>query len=107
MVRAHMGIDFASRDETGAVANLPFTAGFEGTVTVVPNSRYNTINVRLRDGTVVQYLHASEVQVHTGDRVTPDTVLGLTGRTGVGAVHLHVQARDSQGRSINPDTIPR
>lgn len=104
-VRQHRGVDYSSLDADGNVANVDFTAGFNGTVDVLEDSDWNTINVTLANGNVVQYLHASHINVSDGQAVTPGTVLGQTGNAGLGAngaIHLHVQAKDSSGNYINP-----
>ena len=53
----------------------------------------------------MQYLHASRIYVQEGQRVDSDTVLGMTGNAGAVAIHLHVQAKDRQGHSIDPRLI--
>jgi len=53
----------------------------------------------------MQYLHASRIDVQEGQRVDPDTVVGMTGNTGTIAIHLHVQAKDRQGHPIDPRLI--
>jgi murein DD-endopeptidase MepM/ murein hydrolase activator NlpD len=63
----------------------PFTAGVPGTVHIVPNSPWNSIEVRLDNGDIIQYLHASRIDVQEAQRVDSDTVLGMTGSTGAGA----------------------
>ena len=101
-VRRHRGVDYSSRDAQGNVTNVPFTAGVTGTAGVVAGSQWNTINVTLPNGNIVQYLHASEIDVTDHAPVGPNTVLGRTGDTGADAIHLHVQAKDSSGNYINP-----
>lgn len=103
MVRPHRGIDFTSHDAKGKVASVEFKAGVYGTVVAPVGGSVGTVTVRLANGMTVQYLHTSERNVKIGDPVTPDTVLGKTGSTGAGAVHLHVQARDQKGNPINPE----
>lgn len=103
MVRRHRGVDYSSHDANGNVANVPFTAGVTGTVDVIEGSQWNTIDVVLPNGNIVQYLHASEIDVKDGDSVGPNTVLGQTGDTGAGSIHLHVQAKDKNGNYINPN----
>ena len=54
----------------------------------------------------IQYLHASQINVVDGQEVSPDTELGVTGRTGANAVHLHIQeAYTQQGHNINPEDL--
>jgi hypothetical protein len=105
-ISRHGGIDYSSHPAGGGAATPePFTAGVPGTVHIVPNSPWNTIEVRLDNGDIIQYLHASRIDVQEGQRVDPDTVLGMTGKTGAAAIHLHVQAKDRQGHSFDPRLI--
>jgi hypothetical protein len=41
--------------------------------------------------------------VKVGDIVDPETKLGVIGRTGTAAIHLHIQAKDKHGNAISPD----
>lgn len=72
----------------------PIYAAREGTVCAVrgdlseggldPNLRANYVVVRHDDGTFAEYLHIQHngVRVSLGERVTPDTILGLAGSVG-------------------------
>lgn len=105
-LRYHRGIDYSSNNQDGLSLHQPFAAGVSGTVEVLEGSQWNTINVHLPNGNVVQYLHASVIYVMTGDQVTSTTLLGETGNAGLGpggAIHLHVQARDAEGNYIDPN----
>jgi murein DD-endopeptidase MepM/ murein hydrolase activator NlpD len=102
-IRRHKGLDYSSRDDNGRVTPLPFKSGVTGIVDVVEGSPWNTINVKLPNGNIIQYLHASRIDVRDGDTVTSSTVLGLTGRTGADQIHLHVQARNARGNIIDLD----
>src|SRR5206468_9610080 len=82
---------------------LDFKAGVHGVVVRAGGGPWGTIAVQLRDGTVIQYLHTTASHVKVGDIVAPDTSLGVTGRTGAGVIHLHVQAKDKYGNVISPD----
>jgi murein DD-endopeptidase MepM/ murein hydrolase activator NlpD len=64
---------------------------------------WGTITVQIRDGSLIQYLHTSASHVKVGDIVAPDTKLGVTGQTGAGIIHLHIQAKDKYGNAISPD----
>ena len=88
---------------------LPFTTPYHGTVEQA-SGNYNTIVIRLADGSTIELLHASRIDVSVGQDVTPGTQLGLTGGTGPGGssdfpIHLHVQAHDASGRLINPECL--
>jgi hypothetical protein len=98
----HGGIDFTSRDEGWIVSTLPFATPVRGLVHVYLQSAWNTIGLRLDTGDWLQFLHATEVSVQTGQRVDAGTVLGKTGATGATTIHLHVQARSADGALLNP-----
>jgi murein DD-endopeptidase MepM/ murein hydrolase activator NlpD len=102
-IRTHHGIDFSSHDANGRVTALDFSTPVGGTVVLYPESPWNTIGVRIGNGRVIQFLHASAVYVRNGAPVTPGTVLGRTGSTGADDIHLHVQVRDKKGRILDPD----
>ncbi len=59
--------------------------------------------MQIQDGSLIQYLHTSASHVKVGDIVAPDTKLGVTGRTGAGVIHLHIQARTRGNDPISPD----
>lgn len=102
--RTHQGVDFSSRPAAGAKPTpLDFTAGVYGVVRKAGDGAWGTITVQIADGTLIQYLHTLASHVKVGDVVTPDTPLGVTGRTGTGAIHLHIQAKDQNGNAISPD----
>ncbi|MGC1133583.1 MAG: peptidoglycan DD-metalloendopeptidase family protein [Nitrososphaeraceae archaeon] len=109
IVRPHGGIDYSSRNQQGQRVPLPFQAGFPGTVELIPGSPLHTIGIRLDNGFLVQFLHASRIDVRDGEQVNPNTVLGMTGNAGLpgGIIHLHVQVRNPQGNTINPANLPR
>jgi murein DD-endopeptidase MepM/ murein hydrolase activator NlpD len=102
--RVHEGVDLSSPAPTGKkAAPLDFKAGVYGLVVKAGDGPWGTITVQIQDGSLIQYLHtlASHVKVH--DIVAPDTKLGVTGRTGAGVIHLHIQAKDKYGNAISPD----
>jgi hypothetical protein len=101
----HMGIDFASRDERWIVTSLPFTTPVGGIAHVFPESPWKTFSIRLDTGDELQFLHAGEIHVQTGDRVEAGTILGKTGATGAATIHLHVQAKDANGDVASPDWV--
>jgi len=102
--RVHEGADLSSRPETRQPPiPLDFKAGVNGVVVKAGDGPWGTITVQIRDGSFLQYLHTSASHVKVGDIVSPDTKLGVTGRTGAGVIHLHVQAKDKFGNTISPD----
>jgi hypothetical protein len=103
-VRRHLGADFSTRYE-GEKQSKPmeFAAGVYGTVLKAGDGKWGTITVRLEDGRIVQYLHTSSAFVKVGDTVTPDTIIGVSGSTGATAVHIHIQAKNKDGKPIHPD----
>jgi hypothetical protein len=102
--RTHQGVDFSSRPAPGERPTpLDFKAGVHGVVVKAGDGEWGTITVQIYDGTLIQYLHTLASHVKVGDVVGPDTLLGVTGRTGTGTIHLHIQAKDQNGNSISPD----
>jgi murein DD-endopeptidase MepM/ murein hydrolase activator NlpD len=102
--RAHEGVDLSSRPEPGQPPKpLDFNAGVYGTVVKAGDGPWGTVTVQVRDGSLLQFLHTSASHVKVGDVVAPDTKLGVTGRTGAGVIHLHIQARDKYGNAVSPD----
>ena len=82
---------------------MDFKAGVYGLVVRAGGGDWGTISVQIRDGSVIQYLHTTASHVKVGDLVTPDTVLGVTGRTGARDIHLHIQAKTKFNDFILPD----
>lgn len=101
--RVHKGIDLSSRDAAGKPAPQEFKAAISGQVVPPIETKVGTIAVRKDDGTTVQYLHTSKSHVQIGDKVTPDTPLGVTGKEGASQIHLHIQAFDKKYQPINPE----
>src|SRR5206468_467040 len=92
--RVHEGVDLSSRPAAGqAPKPLDFKAGVYGVVVKAGGGNWGTISVQLQDGSVLQYLHTTAAHVKVGDVVAPDTLLGVTGRTGARDIHLHIQAK--------------
>lgn len=108
VTRTHGGVDISTRPKGSASPKpMDFKAGVYGEVVRAGGGEWNTIGIKLADGTELQYLHASKVYVEKGQLVTPDTVIGRSGSKGANAVHIHVQARDRAGRITDPDTAFR
>jgi murein DD-endopeptidase MepM/ murein hydrolase activator NlpD len=102
--RTHQGVDFSSRPASGEKPTpLEFKAGVNGVVVKAGDGQWGTITVQIYDGTLIQYLHTLASHVKVGDIVTPESKLGVTGRTGAGVIHLHIQAKDKNGFAISPD----
>jgi murein DD-endopeptidase MepM/ murein hydrolase activator NlpD len=102
--KVHEGVDISSRPAPGQPPTpLDFKAGVYGVVVRAGGGDWGNIAVQLRDGSVIQYLHTTASHVKVGDVVAPDTPLGVTGRTGAGVIHLHIQAKDKDGNAISPD----
>jgi hypothetical protein len=102
--KVHEGVDISSRPAPGESPKpLDFKAGVYGVVVRAGGGDWGTIAVQLRDGSVIQYLHTTASHVKLGEVVAPDTPLGVTGRTGTGVIHLHIQAKDKYGNAISPD----
>jgi hypothetical protein len=106
--RVHEGVDIQSRpSSTDKPTPLEFKAGVYGVVARAGDGDVGLIAVRVWDGSVLEYLHTSLSRVKVGDIVGPDTVLGLTGKKGASAIHLHVQGKSKDRKPISPDLVFR
>ncbi len=100
----HKGVDVTSRPGANqAAVTMDFKAGVYGLVVRAGDGNWGTISVQIRDGSVIQYLHTTASHVKVGDIVSPDSLLGVTGRTGARDIHLHIQARTKFNDFISPD----
>lgn len=87
----HEGVDMG-----GVPIGTPIYATGEGHVTLAaPYEGYGlTVDVDHGSGIVTRYAHLSEIKVHTGQKVTRNTVVGLLGNTGrTTGAHLHYEVR--------------
>lgn len=109
-IKIHNGFDLTSRlTLTTSPSFLDFITPLAGNVTKAGGGDTNTITVQ--SGNIkMQYLHASSINTAikavppaTTQSITAGQILGKTGKTGTGAIHLHVQARDSKDRFIDAD----
>jgi murein DD-endopeptidase MepM/ murein hydrolase activator NlpD len=106
--RIHEGVDLQSRPSQGEPPKpLQFNAGVHGVVVRAGGGNYGMIAVQVWDGSVLEFLHSSKSLVKVGDVVAPDTPLGITGKTGAGFIHLHVQAKNTSHKPISPDLVFR
>lgn len=96
----HKGLDITS-------SGVPkhFSAGVYGVVSAPLGGDWGTITVEPFENPSVriQYLHCSQISVGIGQRVTPWTILGMTGMqappgSGITGVHLHLQV-EAAGQS--------
>ncbi|MGJ3246984.1 MAG: M23 family metallopeptidase [Elainellaceae cyanobacterium] len=123
----HQGTDFAIPDEQVMAAGVPVKAVAEGTVLRIrdgiPDRRIETpaqetevsdiecgngMVVDHADGWETQYCHLRQgsVEVKAGDRVTPDTTLGMVGQSGLASFpHVHLTVRH-QGDVVDPFVGP-
>jgi murein DD-endopeptidase MepM/ murein hydrolase activator NlpD len=97
----HPGIDYAALEGSLAYATAA------GTVIVAgENGGYgNMVEIDHGNGITTRYGHLSEIDVHVGQVVGKDTVLGKTGSTGRSTgPHLHYEVR-VDGAAIDPMTF--
>ena len=106
--RIHYGVDQTTRRE-GELHSKPmdFAAGVYGVVLKAGDGDWGTITVQLQNGSIVQYLHTSMSYVKVKDLVTPTTLLAMSGRKGADEIHIHIQAKDKDGKPIYPDDAYR
>lgn len=103
--KGHKGCDYGTNGE-----NYKQYALEDGTVEKSYRDGYGAICARIaypRLGIRLTYAHLDKIYVKTGQKVTKDTVIGLTGTTGYSTgVHLHLGVQKI-GKStwIDPETI--
>ncbi len=94
----HTGMDFRAQTGTPIKPTAPGTvisAGWDG-------GYGQMVEIDHGDGYTTRYGHMSRVLVEKGDKVTPDTVIGLVGSTGRSTgPHLHYEVRKN-GNALNP-----
>ncbi len=120
--RAHSGFDITADIGTKVHPIYPGTvllAEFDGTTTEgfdAFNDGYgNKVEILNDDGRRVVYGHLREFYVKPGDKVTKDTVIGITGCSGGSRVpHLHIEIRKENTEetglayTLNPlDVLPK
>ena len=109
--RAHSGFDITIDIGTKVhpiVAGKVLLAEFDGTTTEgfdAFNDGYgNKVEILNNDGRRVVYGHLKEFYVKPGDEVTKDTVIGITGCSGVSRVpHLHIEIRKENTENTGLD----
>jgi murein DD-endopeptidase MepM/ murein hydrolase activator NlpD len=94
----HTGIDLAAPVGTEVHSATPGTAqiGFD------PNGAGNYVVVVFDTHARIYYCHLSQFRVRSGESVSPDSVIGLVGATGLATgphVHFEVQV---DGTSVDP-----
>jgi murein DD-endopeptidase MepM/ murein hydrolase activator NlpD len=124
--RIHEGIDLTVPENTPVYPVFPYgivtivsdnpehmesTQGIENgrTVESIHVSYGKVVKILYPEGIESLYAHLNEVKVVVGQVVYADTQVGLTGYTGNikdsgKPSHLHLELRDSSGKSFDPDS---
>jgi murein DD-endopeptidase MepM/ murein hydrolase activator NlpD len=99
--RHHDGMDIAAPEGTpirsirGGEVSFSGKRGGYGNVVIVDHGK----------GLTTRYAHCRDLNVKTGDRVYPGTILGTVGSTGRSTgPHLHLEARRN-GKALDPETL--
>jgi len=99
----HTGIDFISKNSSGAVAPMDVYAAEDGSVADAGRNNLagNFINID-HGGYYTCYQHLSSISVKEGDTVTAGQKIGVTGKTGVAnGIHLHFGVKVNGTNTIN------
>ena len=93
----HIGTDFYSLGD-GVIADI-------GTVKKGSAKGAKYITVEYEGGDQVRFLHLNSVAdgLEVGGQVYEGQILGETGKTGTTQKHLHVDAKDKNGKRIDPE----
>lgn len=99
----HGGVDVTSRTPDDKPTPQEFKAGVYGQVLEAdPKDKTGKVVVQVDDrGNTVEFFHLTAPSVVPGQRLTPDTVVGVTGSKAANAVHLHVQAKNKRGQVLD------
>ena len=99
--RHHDGMDIAAAEGTpirsirGGEVSFSGTRGGYGNVVIVDHG----------NGLTTRYAHCRDLNVKSGDKVYPGTILGTVGSTGRSTgPHLHLEARRN-GKAVDPETL--
>ncbi len=80
----------------------PIAAGKVGVVGIFRQGYGRHVIIEHEDGLVSLYAHMGKIEVHEGEDVTKETVLGEVGLTGhTTGPHLHLEIK-VRGKSVNP-----
>lgn len=122
--RFHAGIDIKTWGKTGYNV-FAVRPGYVWRISVSPYGYGKALYLKLDTGEIAVYAHLSEFADHIEELVTAEQerlgryrvnmflrpgvipvqqgeIIALTGRTGIGAPHLHFEIRDAANRPINP-----
>jgi murein DD-endopeptidase MepM/ murein hydrolase activator NlpD len=99
--RHHDGMDIAAPEGTpirsirGGEVSFSGERGGYGNVAIVDHG----------NGLTTRYAHCRDLNVKTGDKVYPGTILGTVGSTGRSTgPHLHLEARRN-GKAVDPESL--
>lgn len=97
-LRHHNGVDIAIPNGTPIHPVQPGTVVFSGS----KGGYGEMVDVKHADGSLSRYAHLSERLVQTGETVSADSPVGLSGETGVTTgPHLHLEIHEN-GRPVDP-----
>ncbi len=91
----------------GAPPNTPLPPEYGGVVVRAGENGQWGLSVQVKDaaGYIQQYSHLSSINVKPGDKVTPQSIIGNTGATGMTTgPHLDYMILDPMGNDIDPTT---
>jgi len=101
-----LGIKFHNGVDIPIALNTPINSLGKGTVIEIGNSGKKDygkfVKVDYGGGLVLTYGHLNKIGVETGDRISSEAVVGLSGSTGRSTgPHLHIKA-ELNGKPVNP-----
>ena len=98
----HKGIDFA------VPTNTEITSARPGVVIKAGSDKQlgNYVVVQDLGGNLITHGHLASIKVKRGDDIDLDTVLGLSGATGISTgPHVHVAMSDDEGNIVDPTPL--
>lgn len=98
----HDGVDYTVPTGVPISVNTPMTVVSAG----VQNGYGNIVTARDEAGNTYKFAHLDQMNVKPGQQIQPGEVLGYTGNTGGSTgSHLHFEAANSAGKTIDPNSI--
>lgn len=98
----HNGVDYTTSTGVPITTNVPMTVENA----TVQNGYGNIVTLRDDSGNTYKFAHLDKMEVKKGETIPPGTLIGTVGNTGGSTgSHLHFEAANAAGKTIDPNTI--
>lgn len=98
----HNGVDYTTSTGVPITTNVPMTVENA----TVQNGYGNIVILKDDSGNTYKFAHLDKMEVKKGQTIPPGTLIGTVGNTGGSTgSHLHFEAANAAGKTIDPNTI--